>query len=162
MARRLKTRKDMSAGPAWRDDQSAGVTDPLVHLGESIVRQAIKDVRGPSLFIALDAFAWLLSDEVEDWLCAMGFAVQPADVFLTLTGTKGAKSMLNEAIHDAVNEMDRGMRNRFKRTLAREFPVFIRTVADQVRAGYMIDDAPKILAAGNGVGGDIPKESFKK
>ncbi len=162
MLRRFKARKDMTASPAWRDARTAGMKDPLVHLGEGILRQAIKDARGYSIYVALDAFAWLLSDEVEDWLRAMGFSIQPADMLLTLKCRKGTGNMLNVAIQDALNGMGPGEKNRFKKALAREFPGFIQAVADQVRTGYMIADSPRILAAENDGGGEGGQESFKK
>ena len=42
--------------------------DPLVKLGYSILRQAIRDLRKADHILALDALCFWLSDDSRDWL----------------------------------------------------------------------------------------------
>ena len=143
--------QELKASLSGGDPLSPGKKDPMIHLGAAIIGQAIKDVRGYSTFVALDAFTWLLSPEIEEWVAALGFSIQPADMLLTLKCRKGTGNMLNVAIRDALEDMDPHMKNRFKMALVRYFPVFIQAVADQVRSGNASEiDSPFLATESDG------------
>jgi hypothetical protein len=72
---------------------SKAILFPHVRMAHSMVKQAVVELREHDVLIALQALAWWLSDDAEDWLMLLDLGQPGDDYFCKLIkGCQNAKT----------------------------------------------------------------------